>query len=145
MRNKPFPYTQETDQQAACYDRGLKGHKRDLDQPQPQPWGQDCSTFWKLYQTPRHSLRAMEMRRGHRELLGWLSSFSASMHCTLNESWLQNLQVAKPPESVLQTVRAVTGSEVTCLPVASMYSMHLSIKTGIGFSGVTTVVKGTPK
>lgn len=31
------------------------------------------------------------------------------------------------------------------LPVASMYSMHLSIKMGMGFSGVTTLVKGTPK
>lgn len=41
--------------------------------------------------------------------------------------------------------KAGTGSEVTCLPVASMYSIHLSIKIGIGFSGVTTVVKGTPK
>lgn len=31
------------------------------------------------------------------------------------------------------------------LPVASMYSMHLSMKMGMGFSGVTTLVKGTPK
>lgn len=37
------------------------------------------------------------------------------------------------------------GKRRRLLPVASMYSMHLSMKTGMGFSGVTTALKGTPK